>query len=178
MARTRSIPDTTIAHAAAELLVARGPGAVTFAEVSQRCGLAPPTLVQRFGSRAGLLDAVAVALRLCLLELFDAAWRDPASSHLALLSTSLIQAGPLQDAACRLSRDADTSAFSHELRKQISLRLAIAVEGGELPRCDVAQLARTLQIAFAGAVATASIEGRDLAEEVTSALAAQLDIFI
>jgi hypothetical protein len=39
-------------------------------------------------------------------------------------------------------------------------------------------LARTLQIAFAGAVATASIEGRDLAEEVTSALAAQLDIFI
>ena len=178
MARTRSIPDATIAHTAAELLVQRGPGAVTFAEVSQQCGLAPPTLVQRFGSRSGLLEAAAVALRLRLLELFEANWREPSSPHLARLTTSLVQAGPLQDAASRLSPEADTSAFSHELRKQISLRLAIAVEAGELPRCDVAQLARTLQIAFAGAVSTARIEGRGLPEEVTAALAAQLDIFI
>ena len=178
MARTRSIPDTTIAHTAMELLVQRGPGAVTFAEVSQQCGLAPPTLVQRFGSRAGLLDAAAAALRTRLLEAFEANWQDTATAHLARLTDTLITIAPLQSAALHLSRETDLSAFSFELRKQISLRLAIAVEAGELPRCDVAQLARTLQIAFTGAVATAQIERGDVALEVSEALSAQLDSYI
>ena len=55
---------------------------------------------------------------------------------------------------------------------------APAVESGELPHCDVARLARTIQISVIGAVAAARLEGGDVAQEITQALHAQLDTYI
>ena len=174
--RARATHNHTIARLASEALIAGGPEAVTFAEVSQRCGLAPPTLVQRFGSRAGLLEATAATLAEHATATFTAT-PEP-SGHLARLTWALQQLAPVQRAAARLTQWSDTAAYARELQKQISYQLAIAVEAGELPRCDVAQLARTLQITFAGAVEIAGMERRDVAQEIADAIEIQLSIFV
>ena len=57
MGRPRSISDDVILDAALSLLKAGGEGAVSFGTVSKACGLAPPTLVQRYGDRSGMLRA-------------------------------------------------------------------------------------------------------------------------
>lgn len=57
MGRPRSISDDVILDAVLTLLVAGGEGAVSFGTVSKACGLAPPTLVQRYGDRQGMLRA-------------------------------------------------------------------------------------------------------------------------
>lgn len=57
MPRNRSIPDTDVLDAALALAEARGPAALTFQALSAEVGLAPATLVQRFGSKAALLRA-------------------------------------------------------------------------------------------------------------------------
>lgn len=57
MGRPRSVPDSEIFTAILKLLAEGGEGAVSFGTVSKVCGLAPPTLVQRYGDRAGMLRA-------------------------------------------------------------------------------------------------------------------------
>ncbi|WMJ68964.1 TetR/AcrR family transcriptional regulator [Stenotrophomonas sp. 24(2023)] len=56
MPRTRSIADTAVLDAALELLVGEGPQGLTLAALGARVGLSASTLVQRFGSRAALLE--------------------------------------------------------------------------------------------------------------------------
>jgi AcrR family transcriptional regulator len=174
--RTRSTSNHTIARLASDALIAGGAEAVTFAEVAQRCGLAPPTLVQRFGTRSGLLEATAAVLAELVPAAFAAA---PAhGGHLPRLALALQHLAPLQRGAARLAAEADMTAYTRELQKQISYLLAIAVEAGELPRCDIAQLARTLQICFAGAVEIAGMERRDVADEIAGSISMQLSIFV
>jgi len=57
MARPRSIPDAVIFDAILALLEARGAEAVSFGIVSAEVGLAPPSLVQRYRDREGMLRA-------------------------------------------------------------------------------------------------------------------------
>lgn len=57
MGRPRSVPDDEVFAAILGLLAEDGAGAVSFGTVSKVCGLAPPTLVQRYGDRAGMLRA-------------------------------------------------------------------------------------------------------------------------
>jgi AcrR family transcriptional regulator len=57
MARPRSIPDAVIFDAILALVEARGAEAVSFGLVSAEIGLAPPSLVQRYGDREGMLRA-------------------------------------------------------------------------------------------------------------------------
>ena len=57
MGRPRSVPDDEVFAAILGLLAEGGEGAVSFGTVSKACGLAPPTLVQRYGDRMGMLRA-------------------------------------------------------------------------------------------------------------------------
>jgi AcrR family transcriptional regulator len=57
MPRKRTIPDTDLLDAALDLVHREGPEALTFAALAGRTGLAGSTLVQRFGSKPGLLRA-------------------------------------------------------------------------------------------------------------------------
>jgi AcrR family transcriptional regulator len=61
MPRTRTIPDDRIFQAIQKLLDEGGDRAVSFASVAAATGLAPPTLVQRYGSRDGMVRAARVA---------------------------------------------------------------------------------------------------------------------
>ncbi|MCX5495266.1 helix-turn-helix domain containing protein [Kaistia dalseonensis] len=57
MARTRSVTDAVLLEAAMAVMSRAGADGVTFAAVSAATGLAPATLVQRFGSKQGLVKA-------------------------------------------------------------------------------------------------------------------------
>lgn len=57
MGRTKTISDEAVLAAVLELLMEVGPEGLTFARVGAAAGLAPATLVQRYGDRAGLLQA-------------------------------------------------------------------------------------------------------------------------
>jgi AcrR family transcriptional regulator len=57
MPRKRTIPDEAILDAALRIAETAGPAALTFQALSAEAGLAPATLVQRFGTKAALLQA-------------------------------------------------------------------------------------------------------------------------
>ncbi|MER5673317.1 TetR/AcrR family transcriptional regulator [Pseudonocardia alni] len=58
MPRRKQVPDADVLDAALDVLHARGPQALTFAALAEASGLAPATLVQRFGGKAELLHRV------------------------------------------------------------------------------------------------------------------------
>ncbi|MFG1634899.1 TetR family transcriptional regulator [Pseudonocardia alni] len=55
MPRRKQVPDADVLDAALDVLHARGPQALTFAALAGASGLAPATLVQRFGGKSDLL---------------------------------------------------------------------------------------------------------------------------
>jgi len=61
MPRNRTIPDDRIFAAVQALLDAGGDKAVSFATVAAATGLAAPSLVQRYGSRDGMVRAARMA---------------------------------------------------------------------------------------------------------------------
>lgn len=56
MARPKTLSDHDVLAAALNLMRERGPEAATFAAVAVACGLSSATLVQRFGSKARLVQ--------------------------------------------------------------------------------------------------------------------------
>jgi AcrR family transcriptional regulator len=57
MPRKRTIPDEVLLDAALAIVHGTGPAALSFATLAGQVGLAPSTIVQRFGTKAGLLRA-------------------------------------------------------------------------------------------------------------------------
>ncbi|HEY0919771.1 TetR/AcrR family transcriptional regulator [Devosia sp.] len=57
MARPKTVSDEAILDAAGRVLRRSGPAGVTFAAVGAEAGLSPATLVQRYGSKDGLMRA-------------------------------------------------------------------------------------------------------------------------
>jgi AcrR family transcriptional regulator len=55
--RTKIVSDDAVLESAYRLIHEDGPEALTFANVGERCGLSPSTLVQRFKSKADLVQA-------------------------------------------------------------------------------------------------------------------------
>ena len=61
MPRSKAIPDPAIYASIRGLLASGGDKSVSFASVAKATGLAAPTLVQRFGSRDGMVQAALLA---------------------------------------------------------------------------------------------------------------------
>jgi AcrR family transcriptional regulator len=61
MPRARTVPDAQVFASVQRLLDTGGDKAVSFGSVSAATGLAPPTLVQRYGSRDGMVRAARLA---------------------------------------------------------------------------------------------------------------------
>lgn len=57
--RPRSVSDEDVLKATLRAISRVGPAALTLADVAREAGIAPPTLIQRFGSKRGLLLAFA-----------------------------------------------------------------------------------------------------------------------
>jgi TetR/AcrR family macrolide resistance operon transcriptional repressor len=57
MARRKTISDETVLSAALRVMITKGPSDFTLADVAAAAGIAPATLVQRFGDKHGLVVA-------------------------------------------------------------------------------------------------------------------------
>lgn len=172
MPRIRTVDDDQILDAALRTIGRVGPDRLTLADIAGDVGLSPATLVQRFGSKHDLLRAVArrsagsteplatgdAIARSPLDALVDglasrtALIDDPASyaNHLAFLQLDLRD--PELLAAAR--------AGARRLRKQIAELLRAAIDAGELPPCDVDELAAGLEVVYNGALLTWAVHQR------------------
>lgn len=138
MPRTRIIPDSRVFLAIQTLLADGGDRAVSFATVSAATGLAAPTLVQRYGSRDGMLKAARMA-----------AWADrEAEAAKAISETAdkgpqaLLKAlTPLDAASLAIDgRDPDLTQRLAAWRATVEAALALRLGGGQKAREGAALL--------------------------------------
>lgn len=163
--RPRSASDADILEATARAIGRLGPKRLTLAEVARDAGLSAATLVQRFGSKRGLLLAFARQAGSSLREEFDAARASHESPLHALMEVSLAQtryvSSPeaLANHVAFLQMDLNDPEFralaakgAELARRELRSLLDAAVEAGELVSCDTSDLARALQSIFNGSI--------------------------
>ncbi len=129
MPRTRSIPDDRIFAAILRLLANGGDKAVSFGTVSAAVGLAPPTLVQRFGSRDGMVRAA----RLAAWDALDTRTADAIATGVDKGPLALIKSiGPV-DAAMIASdlRDSDLAQRAAVWRATVESALGLRLGAGQ-----------------------------------------------
>ncbi|MFJ4778710.1 TetR/AcrR family transcriptional regulator [Streptomyces sp. NPDC088762] len=163
--RPRGIDDAAILQAAVRVMGRAGPGGMTLAAVAAEVGLVAGTLVQRFGSKRGMLVALAersthevgelharvraehASPLAALAALMAGAWSavvtaEEFANHLAFLCADL--ADPELHRLALTSQQAEGAA--------VRTLLDEAVAAGELrPETDTALLARSVQEATTGA---------------------------
>jgi AcrR family transcriptional regulator len=187
--RPRTVPDDDVLAAAARAIARSGPAGVTLAEVGREAGLSAPTLVQRFGSRRGLLLAVAAHGAGAVEAAFAAARAahpgDPLGALVAATTHAFAGAGRAEMAnhIAFLALDvgdedfrALAAAHAASTRAEIAALLQAAVGAGALdPAADRAAVARALQVAANGSVVLWAMAGDGpLEDAVRTDLAAVL----
>jgi AcrR family transcriptional regulator len=189
MPRPRTASDAAILEAASRAIARVGPGRLTLADVGRAVGLAPATLVQRFGSKRGLLLALARSAAESVDECF-AAVRAAHPSPLAALVAGATEMArhvtspeELANGLAFLQMDVNDPEF-HALALESSARIQAgyralveeAVAAGELVACDAARLARAVEAVSHGSLLGWAIHRQGAAEAwVRSDLAALLD---
>jgi AcrR family transcriptional regulator len=191
--RPRGIDDAVILRAAADVIGRVGPVGLTLAVVAREVGLVPGTLVQRFGSKRGLLlalaeqsarDADALPGRVrekheSALEALDALIVEPMASmatpetyanHLAFLCIDLTDPQFRQHAL----------AIHEAQRRAVEALLTEALHTGELrPGTDIAALAESVQATTAGAGLIWALERQGtLAQRLRNALNNLLSAYV
>jgi AcrR family transcriptional regulator len=176
MARPRTVDDDAVLAAASQVVNRVGPSRLTLQRVADEVGLSAPTLVQRFGSKRGLLLAMGDQAAAGWPEVFAAA-RARTQSPLDSLVGALVDltshvATPeaMANSIAFLQIDLSDPEF-HEravasmrrMRELMAELLAEAVEAGELgPGTDTVALADSVMNAYNGALFSWAIfrEGR------------------
>lgn len=171
--RPRTASDDAILDAAQRAIDRHGPASFTLAHITAEIGLAPATLVQRFGSKRGLILALKARLPRLTVEAFGAedASLEPAPTDrlqdaLRRLTGPVASAADLANRIAFLQldltdpavRDAAT-AHQTELRRQIRQLLVAATAHGELVRHDHTRLAQAIATAWFGSMTTWSLAG-------------------
>jgi AcrR family transcriptional regulator len=165
MSRKRILSDEQILEAAVAVMARTGPSDFTLAAVGNQIGLAPATLLQRFGSKRGLLLAVAAWGASGTEGQFEAALAEAKSPLRGLLDLFAGCAGFIgkpEEVANHLGflqMDlSDPEFHAHMLTNtQASLNgaekfLRAAVKSNEIHDCDVKRLARTVSVVYQGAL--------------------------
>ncbi|HEX2052843.1 MAG TPA: TetR/AcrR family transcriptional regulator [Actinomycetota bacterium] len=174
MPRPRSVTDEQILEGALKAIGKHGPARLTLAHVASEVGLSPATLLQRFGSKAALLAAVAGGSTAYAEEAFDEAaartesplealmdalagfaraitTREELANHLAMLQ--------LDVADPKLRGQAADQAAA--VRRRIAGLLAQATRQGELAGdTNAGGLAETVYTAYNGALITWALYGQ------------------
>ncbi|MFI5270011.1 MAG: TetR/AcrR family transcriptional regulator [Chloroflexota bacterium] len=171
MGRNLLATDDQLIQAAIGVISRRGLAHLTLAEVAAEAGLTAPTLVQRFGSKRGLLLAVAKRSEAAVTQQFASVSGSPLET---LLDGLVNMAGPIQtpgEVANHLSflqldlADPEfrelAQAHSRAFRDAIAVLRRQAMAAGEIPPCAVDQLARSVQVAFSGVLVQWAIDGED-----------------
>ncbi len=163
--RPRTVSDEDILAATARAIGRVGPVDLTLAHVAHDVGISPATLVQRFGSKRNLLLTLARSASTGTGDCF-ARFRAQHPSPLEALLASLTAFAQMMGKPAEISNhlaflqiDLTDPDFHRLAQKQakattvaIEQLLREAITAGELARCDVAQLARTLQAVMSGSL--------------------------
>jgi AcrR family transcriptional regulator len=141
MSRQPTTPDATVLEAAQRVISRLGPARFTLADIAAEAGLAPATLIQRFGSKRGLLLALAKMAAKGAPYCF-AKVRAENRSPLKVLFVDLTD--PEFRCWTLLSARAILAGYRYLLED--------AIRAGELLRCDTLGLARLIQAATHGSM--------------------------
>jgi AcrR family transcriptional regulator len=160
--RTRRITNAQLLATASTVVSQRGAEHTRLSDIAAASGLAPATLLQRYGSLERLLDAISASFLEQVLDAFTVYEASP----MVALEMSLARIAAARHLTFMAARPAGAAAYSLELRKQIAFSLIGAVEAGELVHCDVAELARRIQIGFYGIATAALLEGQEVSESM------------
>lgn len=155
MARPRTLPDAEVYAAVLRLIAEGGERAAVVGAVSRATGLAPPSLVQRYGSVEAMVKAALMADWDAAEARLAAA---AAAEGLAAFLKALAGDGGLPEAA-RLAlalRDGDLKARAEAWRLKVEAALASRLGGGAKAR-DTAGL---IFAAWAGGAVWQEIGGR------------------
>jgi AcrR family transcriptional regulator len=165
--RPRTTSDATILDAVSRVISRVGPGTMTLADVAEDAGHSPAGLVQRFGSKRGLLLALA-RQRAAEVHADFASGRASHPSPTDALMETLAGMTHHADTPEALSHhlafalmdlhdpDFHRAAFDHAraMLDEIGAALYAMVAAGELAPCDTGSVARTVQTAYNGALVT------------------------
>jgi AcrR family transcriptional regulator len=167
MPRTKAIDDQAVLDAAFRAIGRHGPAALTLADVAVEVGLSPATLVQRFGSKRGLLLALAGRGADRAGAVLDGAAARHGSPVVALIEGLVTMGAAVESPETMANHlaflqldlsdpDFHELAVAHArgLRKAIRALLDSAVSAGELADTDTASLARRVQVVYNGALVT------------------------
>ena len=164
----QKVTDDDVFAATQRAMMRYGPQELTLAHIAAEAGVTAGRLVQRFGSKRGLLLALSNRFGSGGSELFAALRRDARSPLAALRSYAACMAGLASspDAMARnlayLQIDltdpefrANLLANARETRRQLESMVRNAVAAGELlDTTPVRQLARTVETVVSGALMT------------------------
>jgi len=165
MGRPRTTPDAAVLEASAQVISRYGPKDFTLAQVAREAGLAPATLIQRFGSKRGLLLTLARMAAEGVGACFDAI-RARHRSPLRAVSASFEEMARLAETPAILANnlaflqiDLTDPEFhrwmlvnAHAMSKGIEALLHEAIRAKELRKCDTAAVARLLQATAHGSM--------------------------
>jgi AcrR family transcriptional regulator len=175
--RPREKTDTDLLEGTMRVINRLGPARMTLAEVATEVGMAPATLMQRFGSKRGLLLAVARHGAETVGEQFEQIRKDYDSALAALgavatCMTRMVETPEtLANSLAFLQMDlADPEFHRHALAHSRAMRVEIrtlldsAIDAGELTPCDTRRLARAIHGLLNGSLLTWAVD-RDGAVE-------------
>jgi len=186
--RPRATSDEQILGATYRVVSRLGPN-LTLADVAKEAGVSPATLVQRFGSKRGLLLAFASTGAGGMGEEFDRIRKKHRSAVAAVYALADCMAGmavtpeTLSNSLAFLQMDLvdpdfHQHALAHSRGMQAGLKALLdeAVDDGELARTDTARLARAVQAMIGGSLLQWAID-RDgkVADRLTEDLGALLN---
>lgn len=168
--RPRETTDEQLLAATARAISAVGPGRLTLAHVAGEAGVAPATIVQRFGSKRSLLLAFTAAASADLEQQFSTrrkAHRSPLRAlveQLVAMAHALRSPDELANHLAFLQLELSDPEFLHHtqrhaqaMRTQMRLLLDEAVALGELGPCNTTRLADALHVTHNGALVTWAI---------------------
>jgi AcrR family transcriptional regulator len=163
--RPRTISDQDILSAAARVVGRVGASVLTLADVGKETGLSPATLLQRFGSKRGLLLALAAATVESVESTFARIRAEYASPVAALIASASAVAQSsdepeeLINGLTFLQADLHDPDFrrhaaegARRIRDGYRALIEEAVSDGELADCDADGLARAVESIASGAL--------------------------
>lgn len=163
--RPRETSDAEILAATARVMQRRGPTQLTLADVAKEAGVVPATLIQRFGTKRGMLLTLCGTAPASVPQQFAAARARHKSPLKALIElyADCTSFAPTPEAMANglawLQNDltdpdfhAITLAQFRAIREETEKMLDEAVAARELCKCDTAELARLIQHLNGGAM--------------------------
>jgi AcrR family transcriptional regulator len=173
MARPQTVSDEQLLAATSRMIERLGASRVTLADVAEEAGISPAVLIQRFGSKHGLLLAVARRAREAIDDVFATALAQPGArlttlvellsgfvrgidspevlgNHVSFLHLDLV------DPELREQAQGQSRAVERGIRKL----LTAAVDAGELVDTDPRRLATAVHTTYNGALITWALTGK------------------